>query len=108
MPKIKDFIEPVKVIATYANPVAGAVVSIMETAFVKPTKKVTNMLDGKKTYIGLAVTALAFIAQLLGYDVPIEAKEGVETSLSEMVISLGTLLASVGLVHNADKANKKQ
>lgn len=106
MPKLKDFVNPVKVIATAVNPVAGAVVSILETAFVKPTKKVNTMLDGKKTYVGLAVTALAFIAQLMGYDVPVEAKEGVETSLNEIIMSFGALLASVGMVHKVDKAQK--
>ena len=107
MPKIKDFIEPLGTIATVINPVAGAVVKIAQVAFVKPTKKVNDMLNGKKTYIGVFVTALAFISQLLGYDVPVEAKEGIETSLNEIIGAFGVLLASVGMVHKVDKATKK-
>ena len=107
MPKWKDFIDPVKVVVTYVNPVAGAVLQVAEKIFIKPVKKVNMMLDGKKSYIGVAVSFVAIIAKYLGYDVPVEAVDGVATSLAELITACGAFIASIGLIHKADKATKK-
>lgn len=98
----------IKGIATVSNPLVGVGVSLVETLFTKPKEKVKTMMNGKKSYLGLAVTFAAFIAQQLGYDVPVEAQEGVSTSLAQIVQAFGVFMASIGLVHKADKAIKKQ
>jgi len=96
----------IKVIATILNPVAGVSLSIIEKLFTKPKETVMNKLDGNKSYIGIIVFFVAFIAQQLGYDVPVEAQEGVTASLTEIVRNLGLMLGSIGLVHKIEKATK--
>lgn len=103
MPKLKDFINPVKVVVTAINPVAGAVLQIIDTALVKPTKKVNIMLEGKKTYIGIAVTAVAFISQFFGYEVGAEDQSALNEAFVAVAGAFGLLLATYGRV----KATKK-
>ena len=103
----RKYLNPLKTIATVYNPVAGAVLEIADMVFVKPVKKTEKIMNGNKTYIGVIVTVLAFIAQYLGYDVPIEAQDGVEKSLSGLVLHFSGLLTAIGIVHKIDKATKK-
>ena len=103
MAKWKDFINPIKTIVTVINPVAGAVLQVAERLIIKPTKKVNVMLEGKKTYIGIGVTALTVVATFLGYEVSAEAQDGLNEAVTAIVGALGLLLATYGRV----KATKK-
>ncbi len=108
MPKWKDFVNVgiVKTIATAINPLAGVGVGIIEAIFIKPKKKVEIMIDGNKSYIGLVVGFAAIIAKALGYEVPVEAVEGVTSSLTVIIAQCGFFLASIGVVHKIAKATK--
>ena len=50
---LRDYLLSLKIIATAINPVAGGVISLVDTFYRKPKEKVSIMMDGKKTYIGI-------------------------------------------------------
>ena len=92
----RDFLTPVKAIVTAINPVAGAVFQVAENLMIKPTKKVNIMLEGKKTYIGIGVTAAAFISTFFGYDVSMAEQEGLKEAVTAIAGALGLLVATYG------------
>lgn len=103
MPKIKDFMPALKAVAAVVSPDRGVLLSLVESLFTKPKKKVEVMLEGKKTYIGIAVTAMAFIAQFFGYEVGQEAQSSLNESITAIVGAVGLAIATYGRV----KATKK-
>lgn len=102
----RKLLKPISVIATAINPVAGAVLGVASTIVTKTKEKTVDKINGKKAYVGITVTVLAFIAKLLGYDVPIETTEGLTTSLNEIVMSVSSAIAAIGFAHKIEKIKK--
>lgn len=107
MPKLIDYLrkysKPVKVILSAVNPAYGIGAEIIETLFIKPKETTMKFLEGKKTYIGIGVTALAFVAQFLGYEVSAEEQSGLNEAITAVIGALGLMFATYGRVKTTKK-----
>lgn len=99
MPKIKDFMPAVKGIAGIFNPVAPILIGAAESALSatkKTTQRTSEMLNGKKTYIGIAVAAAPLVAKLFGYEVAPGFDAEATEVLTQLVSAVGLLIAAFG------------
>lgn len=118
---VKKFVEiltklamPVTALATAINPIAGAaigLVSAVATLNLKEAKaksetinnEVTKMLEGKKTYIGLAVAGIALLAQMFGFEITMADQAALNDLILQGVGFAGVLLG----IYGRAKASKK-
>lgn len=111
MPKPKELInkwfKPVQAVVSVVAPVWGVGLGIIDTIFIKPKEKTMEKINGHKTKIGIFIMFASVIAKMLGYDVPLESVEGIETSINDVFGAFGMFMISIGAVHKIEKATKK-
>ena len=96
MSKWRDYIPVLKLAVTIANPIAGAVVSIIDNVYTKPKEKVQIMLEGKKTYVGIAIAIIPVIGRLFGYEATAEFQDGATIIINDLVSLVGMIIATYG------------
>lgn len=93
-------------VVTKSNPVAGAGIGIAKYLFNK-TKETPKMMNGFKTYIGIAVAVAPTLASLFGYEMTIEGQETLSANLNEIAVMIGGMIAAYGRFKAKPIATKK-
>ena len=92
----RNYVPFLKAVSTAVNPTAGIIVSLVDNLYFKPKEKAKQMLEGKKTYVGIAVAIIPILGKMFGYEATAEFQEGATLIINDLIALAGMAMATYG------------